>query len=86
VDDWTEVACVDPVSPSDDTAELARVLDSFLSQHGLDRRSVADDDIRIDVVYLGPDKGTCGYRLMVRAAVLSQGSTDAARGANDQQR
>lgn len=74
VNDWTEVAWVEPVSPSDDKAEVGKVLDSFLSEHSLNRRSVADDDIRIDVAYLGPDKGTCGYRLMVRTAVLSRSS------------
>ena len=80
MDEWTYVGWVDPVNPAADRVERNRVLDSFLSQHGLDRRTIDDDDIRIDVTYLGPDKGTCGYRLMVRTAALSEGPGDAARG------
>jgi hypothetical protein len=80
VNDWTCVIWVEPGSASDVKAELDGALNSFLSQHGLNRHSVSDDDIRMDVVYLGPDKGTCGYRLMIRTAVLSEGSDDATRG------
>jgi hypothetical protein len=67
--EWTEVARLESEGQPF-KAELARTLDSFLSQRGMSRNELADDDIRVDLVYLGPAKGRCATRVLVRTAAL----------------
>jgi hypothetical protein len=69
MDQWTEVACLES-DGAPFKAELARNLDSFLSARGMSRNEIADDDIRVDLVYLGPAKGRCARRVLVRTAAL----------------
>jgi hypothetical protein len=74
VDEWTDIAWLEPSKGraafmTDQV--VRRALDSFLSERGMSRSQLADDDIRIDMVYLGPAKGTCLRRLMIRTRALS---------------
>jgi hypothetical protein len=74
VGDWTEVACVEPSkeqAPSALKREVSQALDSFLSDRGMTRSQLSDDDIRIDLLYLGPAKGVCAHRVMIRTQALS---------------
>lgn len=72
--EWTEVAWVEPSKgqPGSVTKQdVSRALDSFLSERGMSRSQLSDDDIRIDLAYLGPAKGVCAYRVMIRTQALS---------------
>lgn len=69
VDEWTEVARLES-ERGPFKAELTRTLDVFLSKRGMSRNELADDDIRVDLVYLGPAKGRCARRVLVRTAAL----------------
>jgi hypothetical protein len=71
VDEWTEVAWLESDGAAVQ-AQLERALASFLSQHGISRDSVADNDVRLDLVYLGPTKGRCAKRLMIRNDLLAR--------------
>jgi hypothetical protein len=75
VDEWTDVAWLEPskrqVAFGKDP-EVSRALDSFLAERGMSRLQLADRDIRIDMVYLGPAKGMCTRRLMVRTQALAR--------------
>jgi hypothetical protein len=51
--------------------EVSRALDSFLSERGMTRSQLSDDDIRIDLLYLGPAKVVCAHRVMIRTQALS---------------
>jgi hypothetical protein len=44
-----------------------------LSRRGLSLADLADDDIRIDLVYLGSSAGGCGRRLMIKTTVVPPG-------------
>jgi len=70
VDDWLEVAWLEPDASTDPKAGLDLALDSFLSQRGLSRKNLADRDVRLDLVYLGPAWGGCAKRLMIRSTAL----------------
>jgi hypothetical protein len=70
VEDWIEVGWLESQGGPNVKAELARTLDSFLAQHGMSRIDIAADDIRVDLVYLGPAKGRCERRLLIRRAAL----------------
>ena len=74
VDGWIEVAWSPPAEVGTARADLASALDAFLSQRGLSRADLAEDDIRIDLVYMGSSAGGCGRRLMIRTTALSSGS------------
>ena len=67
---WTTGPRFDSDGMTDFNAGLAAALDSFLSQRGLSRNEVANEDLRVDLVYLGPGKGRCARRLMIRSAPL----------------
>jgi hypothetical protein len=57
VGEWTDVAWLEPSKGQTvSTTDMVRVLDSFLSERGMSRSQLADD-IRADLVYLGPAKG-----------------------------
>jgi hypothetical protein len=74
VGEWTEIACVEPSkeqAPFTIKQEVSRALDSFLSERGMTRSQVSDDDIRIDLLYLGPAEGVCAHRVMIRPRALS---------------
>ena len=74
VGEWTEVACVEPSKeqPGSITKQdVSRALDSFLSERGISRSQLPDDDIRIDLASLGPAKGVCAHRVMIRTQALS---------------
>ncbi len=58
---------------SDLTAQVDDLLDRYLAERGLSRNVVTDSDLRVDNVYLGPDRGACATPVMVRSAVLLQG-------------
>jgi len=69
MDEWTEVAWLESEGGAF-KAELARTLHAFLAERGMSRNEIADNDIRVDLVYLGPAKGRCARRLLVRTAAL----------------
>jgi len=56
VGEWTEVACLEPEGGRF-KAELGGILDSFLSERGMRRNEIGDDDIRLDLVYLSLQRG-----------------------------
>jgi hypothetical protein len=63
--EWIEVARLESEGRPF-KAELARTLDSFLSERDMRRNEISDDDL----VYLGPAKGSCVRRVLVRTAAL----------------
>lgn len=80
LDDWIEVAWLEPTTQGDNrSSEVNAVLDAWLRDRGTMRDKVADDDIRIDLVYVGPERGAwhtrsltwanCGTRVLVRRGV-----------------
>jgi hypothetical protein len=75
-DGWTEVACLESES-GPFKAELARTLNAFLAERGMSRNEIADHDIRVVLVYLGPAKGRCARRLLVRTAALRDDRAEA---------
>lgn len=68
--EWVEVAWLEPQGHSNGMAEISDVLESWLSERGLTRSDIRDDDIRVDLVYLGPERGACGTRIMIRAPAV----------------
>jgi hypothetical protein len=73
VDEWTEIAWMEPSHGATQfRSELAAVVQAFLAERGLGGARIADDDIRVDRVYLGPDKGSCGQRVMIRTTALTR--------------
>ena len=48
-------------------------LDAFLSQRGLSLADLTEDDLRIDLVYLGSGAGGCARRLMIRTTAVPPG-------------
>lgn len=73
VDGWIEVAWIPPAQSGTAKADLDVALDAFLSRRGLSQADLSEDDIRIDLVYLGSDAGGCGHRLMIRATAVPPG-------------
>ena len=73
VDGWIEVAWSPPARSRTAKADLDAALDAFLSRRGLSLADLADDDIRIDLVYLGSSAGGCGRRLMIKTTVVPPG-------------
>ena len=71
MDEWTEVAWLESEG-GPFKAELARTLDTFLSERAMSRNEIADDDSRVDLVYLGPAKGRCARSVLVRTAALME--------------
>jgi hypothetical protein len=69
VEEWTQICWLEP-NDAPLKAELETALESFLSSHGISRDSIADDDVRLDVAYLGPANGHCARRLMIRTATM----------------
>ena len=72
-DGWIEVAWSPPAEAGTARADLDAALDAFLSRRGLSRADLAGENIRIDLVYLGPSVGGCGRRLMIRTTALPPG-------------
>ena len=68
--EWVEVAWLEPKDHGNGMAEISGVLESWLSERGLTRSDIRDDDIRVDLVYLGPVRGACGTRIMIRATAV----------------
>jgi hypothetical protein len=73
VDGWIEAAWSPPAEIGTARANLDATLDAFLSLRGLSRGGLAEDDIRIDLVYLGPGARGCGRRLMIRTTAVPPG-------------
>lgn len=68
--EWTEVAWFDPPEGSvDRRAQIDTALDDFLTQRGLNRSQIEDNDIQIRVTYMGPGKG-CGTHVLIRTASI----------------
>jgi hypothetical protein len=78
MEEWTEVAWLESEG-GPFKAELARTLDPFLSERGMSPNEIADHDIRVDHVYLGPAKGRCARRVLVRTAALRDERVEAPR-------
>jgi hypothetical protein len=70
VDGWIEVAWVPPAQSGTARADLDAALDAFLSRRGLSLADLTEDDIRIDLVYLGSGAGGCVRRLMIRTTAM----------------
>jgi hypothetical protein len=69
-DEWIEVAWLEPTAEANNrSSEAKAVLGEWLRDHGIALDEVADDDIRIHLVYLGPERGVCGTRVLVRRGV-----------------
>lgn len=68
--EWVEVAWLGPEDHKSGMTEISDVLDSWLRERGLTRSGIRDDDIRVDLVYLGPERGACGTRIMIRATAV----------------
>jgi hypothetical protein len=68
--EWVEVAWLEPVGYDNRMAEVSDVLESWLSERGLTRSDIRDDDVRVDLAYLGPERGVCGTRIMIRATAV----------------
>jgi hypothetical protein len=43
----------------------------WLSQRGVAIEDLGDDDLRIDLVYLGRERGVCDVRVSVRTGALT---------------
>jgi len=71
--EWTEVAWLGPEGQDNRMNDVPRVLHEWLHERGLTRNDLQDDDVRLDLVYLGPTRGVCGTRIMVRTAALEPG-------------
>lgn len=66
-DDWIQVAYLEPTATEPDRrAAVDGVITEWVLAHGMAREELADDDIRIDLVYLGPDRGACATRVLIR--------------------
>jgi len=68
--EWTDVVTLPPPPPAvNRERELGAALDVWLQGNGFDPAALDDDDIRVDLVYLGRGRG-CEARLRVRTAAL----------------
>ena len=71
-DGWEQIAQLDPAEPGRNRAdEVPSVLAAWLAQRGLVPTDLSDDDVRVDLAYLGPDDGRCSVIVSVRRAALS---------------
>jgi hypothetical protein len=68
--EWTEVAWLEPEGQDNRMADAPAVLDGWLRERGLTRADISDDDVRLDLMYLGPTRGVCGTRICVRTSVI----------------
>ena len=70
-DEWIVVAVAEPSgNPRADRQTVLDRLEAFLDDRGIVRGDVVDADIRIDLIYMGPERGQCATRLLVRRASL----------------
>lgn len=68
--EWTEVAWLEPEGQDNRMGDARAVLDGWLGERGLTRADISDDDVRFDLVYLGPGQGVCGTRIRIRTAAV----------------
>jgi hypothetical protein len=69
-DNWAEVATLEhPDDSADRKDELALALDVWLAERGCSRDMLTDEDLRLDLLYLGPGRG-CMTRLLVNVNAL----------------
>ncbi len=62
--EWTLIG---ELKTPDDTAsdDVQSLVSTWLAERGIERQALADDDLRIDLSYLGPGQG-CDMRVSVR--------------------
>jgi hypothetical protein len=69
---WTEIAYLEPTDPdADRMAEIFNAVSVWLASHSLTRDDVRDEDLGIDLIYLGPDRATCATRVSIRDSAIS---------------
>ncbi len=67
--EWIEVGWVSDVAESERFAKAHSMLDKWLVDRGVSRASIPDEDLRIDLVYLGPGKG-CDLSVSIKESAL----------------
>lgn len=71
--DWVEVARLNPTEPGRNRSdEVPEVLRSWLADRGLVPADLEDDDVRVDLAYLGPDDGRCAVHIWVRRSSMRE--------------
>ena len=71
-EEWEQVARLEPVEPGRNRAdEVPSVLTAWLAQRGVAPTDLSEDDVRVDLAYLGPDDGRCAVIISVRRAAVS---------------
>jgi hypothetical protein len=71
-DEWLDVARLDPTGPGRNRSdEVPGVLRVWLAERGMSPADLTDEDVRVDLAYLGPDDGRCAVVVRVRRAALT---------------
>ena len=72
-DEWEQIARLHPNEPGRNRVdEVPGILTAWLAERGMTPAELSDDDVRVDLAYLGPDDGRCAVIISIRRAALSE--------------